>query len=183
MPVHNCGCETTSVGPGLAPDAGTCVPGMCRTGPQNVAACGNEPSTPVRVLVADPDRFLAGEYADYLVGQGFEVAVAADALECLRLLREFSPHVLVLEPSLPWGGGDGVVAAIREDPSLGGVSVIVVTSGCDRHVLYNLASVPMADYQQKPMDPSRLADRIRRVVENSRGPRDLPHQSAGEKNR
>ena len=33
-------------------------------------------------------------------------------------LREETPDVLVLDPGLPWGGGDGVLALMREDKTV-----------------------------------------------------------------
>ena len=36
-----------------------------------------------RVLIADPDPALLSSYRDFLVRNGFEVALAADGLDCL----------------------------------------------------------------------------------------------------
>ena len=165
MQIHSCG--YTCVGLEAIPDPKGCGEGLRRAMRGEPERSENEPARLVRVLIADPDRFLGADYRDYLVGQGFDVATAADGLECIKLLREFRPDVLVLEPALPWGGGDGVVAVIHEDSSIARIPVILATFGCDRGVLYNLAPFPMDDYQQKPLSPSRLADRIRRVVAKS----------------
>ena len=117
---------------------------------------------PIRVLVADPDRYLLASYQEQLSAEGFEVATARDGLECLRRLRRFKPDVLVLEPAIPWGGGDGIVSLMHEEPSLAHVRMILVlTHGCSPHVLYNMAAFPIDDYLAKPMAGKRLARRIR----------------------
>ena len=72
----------------------------------------------VRVLLTDPDEFSATTYADCLRQRGAIVTTASTGLECLERLRDFVPDVLVLDPELLWGGGDGVLAVIHEQPEL-----------------------------------------------------------------
>ncbi len=116
----------------------------------------------LRILIADPDRYLLAAYKAQLGSGGFDVATAQNGLECLRRLREFTPDVLVLEPSIPWGGGDGILSLLHEEPGLPEVRVILVlTSGCSPHVLYNIAPFPVSDYLTKPVTGKLLAERIR----------------------
>ncbi|MCR4414719.1 MAG: carbon storage regulator [Thermoguttaceae bacterium] len=122
-----------------------------------------------RLLIADADRSLLICYADYLSERGYQVATAADALECVERVRELRPDVLVLDPCLPWGGGDGVLAVMQEDPTIEPVPVIVVTYRRDPGQLYRLAAYPISDLQFKPLGPRRLAERIAAVL----GPRSL----------
>ena len=118
----------------------------------------------VRVLIADPDEYLLDHYRDYLEQHGFEVATATTGVECVERLRECAPDVLVLEPSIPWGWGDGVLAMMHEQSDIPVVPVIVLTYGRDRSVLYRLAPFKIDDYQIKPLRANRLAQRIRSLV-------------------
>ncbi len=118
-----------------------------------------------RVLLADPDRHLLTAYKGCLSSDGFDVATARDGLECIDTLRRFLPEVLVLEPEILWGGGDGVVAMVHEAPETPKVPVILLlTYGSSFTVLYNIARFPISDYQVKPMDGWRLAQWIRSVL-------------------
>jgi DNA-binding response OmpR family regulator len=118
----------------------------------------------IRVLIADPDQYLLDNYRDYLEENGFEVATATTGLECVERLRKCAPDVLVIEPSIPWGCGDGVLAMMHEEASVPLTPVIVLTYGRDRGVLYRLAPFKIDDYQVKPMRPQRLAERIRAIA-------------------
>jgi two-component system OmpR family response regulator len=80
----------------------------------------------MRVLIADADAALLEILRSFLRDRGHEVEIAGDGLECLSTLREFAPDVLVLDRDLLWGGGDGVMARMCEDPSLADVPVIFV---------------------------------------------------------
>jgi len=118
-----------------------------------------------RVLIADPDRHLLAAYEEHLSLEGFEVATAQDGLECLRRLREFAPDVLVLEPAIPWGGGDGIVAMMEEEPDLRRVClVLLLTYGCNPATLYNIATFPISDYLVKPRTARNLAQRLRSAL-------------------
>jgi DNA-binding response OmpR family regulator len=76
----------------------------------------------LEVLIADHDVELAMLYSRFLARHGFSAETVTGGLECLRRIRQLSPDVLVLDRDLPWGGGDGVVACLREE----GVSVPVI---------------------------------------------------------
>jgi carbon storage regulator CsrA len=117
-----------------------------------------------RLLIADADRSLLVCYADYLSERGYQVATAADALECVERLGELRPDLLVLDPCLPWGGGDGVLAVMQEDATIEPIPVIVVTYRRDPGQLYRLATYPISDLQFKPLGPRRLAERIAAVL-------------------
>ncbi len=123
---------------------------------------------PIRVLMADPDESLHPAYRAPLLRKGFEVDRALSGLECVSRLRERVPDVLVIEPELPWGGGEGVLAVMGEDPGLATVPVMVLTACCDPHVMNRVARFPISDYQLKPLAPERLAGRLRSLLDHPR---------------
>lgn len=119
---------------------------------------------PIRVVMADPDESLHSVYGKRLAEEGFTVAAAFNGLECVARLREGVPDVLVLEPQLPWGGGDGVLAMMGEVPELAKVPVMVLTSCRDPRLLESVWRFPVSDYQLKPLAPDRLAGRLRTIL-------------------
>ncbi len=114
--------------------------------------------------MADPDESLQPLYREGLMQEGFELATASSGLECVARLRERVPDVLVLEPQLPWGGGEGVLAIMGEVPQLASVPVMVLTSCRDSRLLDAVARFPVSDYQLKPLAPDRLAVRLRTIL-------------------
>jgi DNA-binding response OmpR family regulator len=128
-----------------------------------------------RVLIADPDESLLAAYREVLRGD-FDVITAPDGVECMARLRDCLPDVLVLEPQLPRGGGDGVLAMMHESPDLAIVPVMILTSCRDRHVLGSVAPYRISDYHVKPLAPRELATRIQTMLEHRR----LRHSAAQE---
>lgn len=129
---------------------------------------GANDSVCARVLMADPDVSLHSVYRDSLLREGFELTTAVTGLECIARLSERTPDVLVLDPHLPWGGGDGVLAIMGESPDFAMVPVMILTSRRDSHILDGMKRFPIADYHVKPLAPDRLAARLRGFLDHPR---------------
>jgi response regulator RpfG family c-di-GMP phosphodiesterase len=123
--------------------------------------------TMTRVLIVDPDEFLLAAYREVFQTH-FAVATAPNALKCVQRLREVVPDVLVLEPHLLWGGGDGVLSIMHDEPRLAAVPVMILTSCRDPHILKSVAPFPISDYHVKPVAPADLVTRIHRLFDHGR---------------
>ena len=114
-----------------------------------------------RVLVADSDPTLADIYQSFFSSEGYEVETTADGLECLKRTRQRVPDVLVLEYELPWGGGEGVLANLREEYPFMLIGVVLLT--CDYSVedLSDELEPPVVGCLRKPF-------RLRELLEIGR---------------
>jgi DNA-binding response OmpR family regulator len=83
----------------------------------------------------------------------------------MHRLREQAADALVLDPDLPWGGGEGVLAVMSGTPQWADIPVIVLTAARDARVLDGLAHFAIHDFQLKPCPPSALVARIRRLFD------------------
>lgn len=121
-------------------------------------------STPIRVLLADPDESLRLAYRGPLFEEGFELVAATGGVECMERMVKHVPDVLVIEPQLPWGGGAGVLAMMGVNPALAAVPVMILTSCRDAHLMQAVSRFPVSDYQLKPLAAERLAARLRSIL-------------------
>jgi carbon storage regulator len=157
---------------------------VCRGIAAEAAAESEMTSVPLRVLVADPDEYQMGCYREHLGRSGAVVATAPTALACVDRLRDFAPDVLVLRPALLWGGADGVLAVMHEEPALRPAAVLLLTQGSDRSLLYGLSRFKVDDYQTKSLSPRELLERIRELCrscsfQTARRRRAIPPQFNG----
>ena len=83
---------------------------------------------------------------------------ATSGLEALRLARDVRPDMVLLDAQMPGLDGLGVLRAMREDPELKDVPVIMVTSHDDLEALS--LGVGAEDFILKPLDRSRLLARV-----------------------
>lgn len=78
----------------------------------------------LQLLVAAADRRLLRSVVA-LFDPDCTVRTATTGLECVRMLRDAPPDLLVLVPPILWGGEAGVVAVMGDDPALHPVPILV----------------------------------------------------------
>jgi len=104
---------------------------------------------------------------------------AFDGYEALAFLRRLAPHFLevprpdliLLDLNMPRMGGLECLAAIKQDPSLSDIPVVMLSTSYaegDRIASRNLGA---ADYFTKPMDIHQLVETIRVLCERWITPR------------
>jgi DNA-binding response OmpR family regulator len=123
------------------------------------------PKTRERVLVVDDDPKIAGLVRLYLERAGFDVAVAADGLGALRLMREIEPALMVLDLMLPGLDGNTVARIAREEAGIPIVMLSALGSTSDR---VSGLEAGADDYVAKPFAPSELVARVRSVLRRAR---------------
>jgi signal transduction histidine kinase/CheY-like chemotaxis protein len=122
-----------------------------------------EPATlvPTRgtVLVIDDDPNACDLMMRALAREGFRVLVANNGPDGLKMAREAHPNVITLDVLMPGMDGWAVIKALKADPELASIPVIMITMADDRSLGYALGA---ADYITKPIDRERLASSVSR---------------------
>jgi DNA-binding response OmpR family regulator len=121
-----------------------------------------------KLLIAVGDAELCDLYRRFLAASGYEVETASDGLGCLEKLRREVPAVLVLDWELRWGGGDGVLAWLREQntPSVPLV-VLTATAGYSLDGATDITP-PVVQFLPKPFSLTDLLDSVRAAVAQRR---------------
>ena len=114
------------------------------------------------IYVVDDDPGIRDSLAEYLAGQGFEVASADGGAALDALLDEARPDLLVLDLMMP--GEDGLSIARRLKGQAGSPPIIMLSAkGEDIDRIVGL-EVGADDYLPKPFNPRELLARIRAVM-------------------
>src|SRR5262249_46389899 len=90
----------------------------------------------------------------FLQREGLLLATATSGQEGLRLARELRPAVITLDVMMPGMDGWAVLTALKADPTVADIPVIMLTIVDDKNLGYALGA---ADYLTKPVDWDRLA--------------------------
>src|SRR5262249_1193332 len=106
-----------------------------------------------RIFLAIADETLREKYRTRLFQEGFAVAASSNGLECIEMLRTWTPELLVLDPDLAWGGGDGVLAVMERDQKLAIISVIVLVLSDHSDRLERMLTYPVHDVMFSPVSP------------------------------
>jgi two-component system chemotaxis sensor kinase CheA len=86
------------------------------------------PAAPFRILVVDDSITARSHERSILEANGFQVRVAVDGMEGLQLAREEKPDLIVTDLQMPRLDGFGLLEALKADPRLSDVPVIIVSS-------------------------------------------------------
>lgn len=116
-----------------------------------------------RVLVIDDEEAIRSALEDVLLDVGYEVRTAADGRQGLEIMRNWPPHVILLDMSMPVMGGIAFrEAQLRLAGTLGGVPVIALTAIRDAHQLAR--QIGAVAVLPKPFDLDELEETIERVL-------------------
>jgi CheY-like chemotaxis protein len=122
------------------------------------------------VLVIDDDATARELISDHLKAGGFAVVTAAGGVDGIKLARELRPTAITLDVMMPDLDGWSVLAALRQNPELADIPVIMVSIVDDKRRGIALGA---AGYLTKPIDRDRLHRLIRRFQAPSRHTRVL----------
>jgi CheY-like chemotaxis protein len=110
------------------------------------------------VLVIDDEAAIRDLMQRYLSKEGFRVVVAAGGEDGLRLARELRPDAITLDVMMPGLDGWAVLTALKADPAVADIPVIMLTIIDDKNLGYALGA---ADYLTKPIERDRLLTVLR----------------------
>jgi DNA-binding response OmpR family regulator len=114
------------------------------------------------VLLVEDNADTRELYASFLGSQGFRVLEAGDGLQALCQLAGEKPDLMLLDLGLPRLNGVQVLRAIRQQPRLADLPVVVVSGQLD---LLNAANDIAADVIcPKPCEPRELLRAVRSVL-------------------
>ncbi|MBP1807098.1 response regulator [Rubellimicrobium aerolatum] len=122
-----------------------------------------EPAEAGRVLVIDDDPHMRDLLTRFLGRNGVAVEAAPDGEAGLAAARRSPPSAILLDVMMPRMDGWAVLSALKAEPALAEVPVIMVSMIRDKGLAYSLGA---ADHLTKPVDWQRLRD----AVERHRGP-------------
>jgi len=117
------------------------------------------PSIPI--LVVEDEDDIRRLVVLHLRREGFDVHEAADGEEALQQARRVRPKVVLLDLNMPKLSGTDVCAALRADPELNTVYVIMLTARSEEADRIEGFMVGADDYVTKPFSPKELVLRVK----------------------
>ena len=135
---------------------------------------------PVRLMVVEDEADLLETLAYNLRKQNFVVTTAANGEEAMELLQREQPDIMLLDLMLPGIDGLEVCRLVKSDPTLGGVSIIMLTARGEDGDMVKGFEVGADDYVAKPYNLRLLIARIRAVARRAAAAAAAEFESDGE---
>jgi len=124
--------------------------------PNKVRDSTSPPDAPAigTVLVVDDDPISRDLIQRALSRQGLHIELAGDGEQALRLAKQLRPDAITLDVIMPGMDGWAVLSALKADPDLAEIPVILLSFVGNKSLGFALGA---SDYLTKPVDGKRLA--------------------------
>ncbi len=116
---------------------------------------------PPRILIVDDSPAMQAIIVRILAMAGFEVqgcVRAANGMEALRNLRSVHFDLVLADLNMPVMDGEEMVRAMRSDPRLASVPVVVVSTDSTDAEIRHMLDIGAQDYIAKPFTPENLRE-------------------------
>jgi CheY-like chemotaxis protein len=121
-----------------------------------------------RILLIEDNEMNRDAISRLLERRGFTMLVAADGEEGLRLCAEALPDLVLMDLGLPGIDGFEATRRIKAGPTTRGIPVVALTARALTSDRQAALDAGCDDYDSKPVDLTRLVDKIHRLT----GPRE-----------
>jgi len=119
-----------------------------------------------KVLVVEDETFLVKIYSVKLKKEGFDVSIATDGEEAVRLAAEVKPDLILLDLILPKLNGFEALERIRANPANKNTPVLVLSNLGQEEDIKRAAALGASDYLVKAnFSIQDIVSKIRSVIE------------------
>ena len=115
----------------------------------------------MRALVIDDSRAMRRIVGSTLESLGYEVRQAGDGREALDVLGEgWVPELATVDWNMPVMDGLQFVSAVRANPALRGMTIMMVTSESEQTQIVKALAAGAHEYLIKPFTADGLRDKL-----------------------
>lgn len=100
-----------------------------------------------------------------LAKEGFNVLIAHDGLDGLKLAVSERPRLIITDSVMPRMDGFGLLRAIKANPMTSEIPVIMLTSKASNEDEQKALEFGFIDFIPKPVQPIRVVSRVKHVLE------------------
>jgi len=117
-----------------------------------------------KILIVDDEPNIVISLEFLMKKEGFDIAIAGDGEEALAKVASFKPDLLLLDVMMPKKSGFEVCEALRADPALAGLLIVMLTAkGRDTEVAKGLA-IGADAYVTKPFSTKDLVAKVKSML-------------------
>ncbi len=118
-----------------------------------------------RILVVDDEPLNINVVQAYLEIDGYDqIESTTFAVEALPLVKRFRPDLVLLDIHMPELNGLEILKAMRADPSLATIPVVILTATSTNDMKVQALEVGATDLLSKPVHQGEMLARIRNVL-------------------
>ena len=114
----------------------------------------------MKVLICEDEPDISYLIQRRLAREGYDLVLADNGLDALRLAIEERPGLIVLDWMMPGLTGLEVCTGIRANPVVSGTKILMLTARAHQRDLTAAFDAGVDDYLIKPFRPGELHERV-----------------------
>ena len=114
-----------------------------------------------RILIVEDDRGIAGGITEQMKQWGLDAKAVSDFHNVMGEFAEYTPHLVLMDISLPFMSGYHWCSEIRKVSS---VPIIFVSSASDNMNIVMAVNMGADDFIAKPFDPNVLTAKVQALL-------------------
>ena len=122
------------------------------------------------ILIVDDDPDILDGILMILESQDYRLRTARDGVNCLELLAEEIPDLLILDLLMPRMDGWGVIREVRKNSQFSNMPIMILTTVIEdasrrRYELETGYAMDIQAYTQKPAKPAELLRQVDKLLQ------------------
>lgn len=116
---------------------------------------------PKKILIIEDEKLMLDLLQRKLTKEGYEISVAKDGEEGIRVIKEVKPNLILLDIIMPKMGGFEVMEEMNKDKELKKIPVIVISNSGQPVELDRAQKLGAKDWMIKTeFDPQEVIDKV-----------------------
>jgi len=121
------------------------------------------------ILIVDDDPDILDGILMILESQDYKLRTARDGIQCINLLKEEIPDLLILDLLMPRMDGWGVIREVRSKSQYAAMPIMILTTVIEdasrrRYELETGHSMDIQAYTEKPAKPAELLGQVEKLL-------------------
>jgi DNA-binding response OmpR family regulator len=116
-----------------------------------------------RILVAEDNKLILETIAHSLSREGYELTKAFDGKECLKILEELEPDLIITDLYMPSINGHEVISTLRDERH-SRIPILVLSAAGDEDNVLKAFELGADDFMTKPFSLVELNIRVRKLL-------------------
>ncbi|MBI4101508.1 MAG: response regulator [Candidatus Nealsonbacteria bacterium] len=118
-----------------------------------------------KILIIEDEEILIGLLQKKLTVAGYEVALGRNGEEGLKLMRESSPDLVLLDIIMPKMGGFEVMEEMQKEKSLRRIPIIIISNSGQPVELDRAKKLGARDWLVKTeFDPQEVLEKVKKQI-------------------
>ena len=117
-----------------------------------------------RILIVDDETAIVEVLRDLLQESGYQVLTAMDGMQATMQAVKYKPDLILLDISLPAGGGIAVYNRLKQTPETQSIPVIFLTAMPPANIAQQLPFADNVTVFRKPFKQKELLDLIQKML-------------------